>query len=414
MSLTSSLNSSVPSPRNALREPQPGGKRWLWSGAICALACPLWLSLDARQSDAQAPVSPAISTAPSAAPSGAPIKLSPARRVFSADLDRDGSDELLIAHNTRLEAWRWSGATWEKLWSTKGEGVAQMTLADPKVNELWVAWGMGRGKMTAPITLSAIDPLTGEQRVVWTYKGGRSQTVSMQWVEVDQDPEPELMIAHFVNKYHTRRVILDQLTQAQPTESATAPLRMGTSWLIADLDGAPGLEEVVGRVYGDAKGEYGDLSTRAFKRSLRAVKLDQVSPTERGVKYIAHLPNISEGLLFSDGWVAAYGKKAKAKLKRLRWSNGRAIVEQLASSPQEFTFFSFWSRYDPETKAYRLFAQGNLGVNLITPRAQGPWETQQVLKTPPIVNAAVGYAGGIWWAFTPHEDGAKAHRLTLP
>lgn len=374
------------------------------------------LLLVSQRANARPPsvVSSSVSSQPSKERGPSPIQLAPARRVFSADLDRDGSDELLIAHNAQLSAWRWSGASWDQLWSTEGPGVAQLILTDSRAPKVWVAWGMGRGKMQAPITVSALDPLSGAQRQVWSYKGGRSQVVSMEWVEVDQDPEPELMIAHFVNKYHTRRVILDQLTASAPVEDVTAQIRMGTSWALANLDQSLGLEEVIGRVYGDAKGEYGDLSVRPFKRDRKALSLDQVIATERGVKHLAYLPEVSEGLLFSDGWVAAYGKKAKAKLKRLRWLEGRPVVDHLATSPNEFTFFRLWSRRDPVQGKHLLFAQGNKGLNVITPQAQGPWRVTQVLKTPPIVNIAVGYVGGEWWAFTPHESGAQAHRFTLP
>ena len=340
--------------------------------------------------------------------------LPPARRVFSADLDRDGSDELLIAHNTQLSAWRWSGQGWVSLWSTEGPGVAQITLWDQRNPKLWVAWGMGKGKMKAPITLSALDPLTGEARHLWTYQGSRSQTVELQWVEVDQDPQPELMIVHFVNKYHTRRVILDQLNATQPSEYTTPSIRMGTSWLIADLDGRPGLEELIGRVYGDVKGEYGDLSVQPFSLKRTKITLGTIMPTERGLKQIAYWPELPGEVYFSDGWVAAYGKKAKATLKRLRWIDGRPIIERLVDSTQEFTFFDFWRRRDPKSGRWLIFTQGNRSISVITPKAQGPWSIQPILKTPPIVNAAIGYAGDHWWAFTPHETGAQAHRLSLP
>jgi hypothetical protein len=273
---------------------------------------------------------------------------------------------------------------------------------------------MGKGKMKAPITVSAINPLNGEARHVWTYQGGRSQTVALQWVEIDTDPKPELMIAHFVNKYHTRRVILDDLHTPKPIEHPTPPIRMGTSWLIADIDGQPGLEEVIGRVYGDAKGEYGDLSVQAFSLKRNTLTLGKIMPTERGLKHMNYWPKVSEGILFSDGWVAAYGKKAKATLKRLRWVEGRPVVERLVDSPNEFTFFNSWRRRDPKSGQSLIFTQGNRGISLITPNNQGPWLAKTLLKTPPIVNVAVGYAGGHWWAFTPHESGAKAHKLSVP
>lgn len=376
----------------------------MWSrGSLLAALFIGLLSLKTWADTPQASVQPAQSS-----------QLPAARRVFSADLDHDGSDELLIAHNTRLSSWRWNGHGWGELWSVEGPGVVQITLWDERDPQLWVAWGMGKGKMKAPITVSALDPLTGKSRNVWSYSGGRSQTVAMQWVEVDQDPQPELMIAHFVNKYHTRRVILDGLSTPKPIEYPTPPIRMGTSWLIADLDGQPGLEEVIGRVYGDAKGEYGDLSVQPFSLRRSKLSLGTIIPTERGLKRMSSWSNVPGELFFSDGWVAAYGKRAKATLKRLRWVQGRPVVERLADSAHEFTFFEFWRRQDPHQGRSLLFAQGNRGISLITPQEHGPWRVQSLLKTQPIVNAAIGHAGGHWWAFTPHETGARAHQLSIP
>ena len=350
--------------------------------------------------------------------------LPPARRVFSVDLDRDGHDELLIAHNTGLSAFRYSGIDtngWNRLWHIKGPGVVQKILLDPKFPSLIVAWGMGKGQLKAPITITANNPLNGQSRQLWTYQGGRSQVVNLQMVQVDQDAEAELFIAHFVSKYHTRRLVLDQLSTNQPKEMAVSgQLRMATSWLLAELDGVPGLEEVIGRVYGDEKGEYGDLSIQPFLPMAPQISLGQVIPTARGVKALKIWPQISSKksrkseLFFSDGWVAAYGKKARAGLKRLLWQNGRTHVERLADSPDEFTFFDIWQRTDHKSKQNYIFAQGNQGINLLIPNQSGPWKVQRLLKIPPIVNTAIGYAGDQWWAFLPFETGAQVKQLKLP
>ena len=352
--------------------------------------------------------------------------LPPARRVFTVDLDRDGSDELLIAHQTTLSAHRWLGSQggWQPIWEIKGPGVAQTVLPDPVKPELYIAWGMGKGQMVAPITLGKVDALSGTHRVVWTYQGGRSQTVELAWVQDTTDQTPSLMVVHFVSKYHTRRVLLDQLDAAKIRERSTGQIRMGTSWLVANIDGKPGLEEVVGRVYGDVKGEYGDLWVYPFKSDTTTFTQGEVIATQRGVKTLLReefttpasgAEGTSVGVFFSDGWVAAYGKKAKASLKRLSWQQGRPIVEQLATSPDEFTFFSLWSKSVPSGKRY-LFAYGNKGISLITPEKVGPWRVTRLLDSPPIVNAAIGYTAldKQWWGFTPHESGAKAHPLTLP
>jgi hypothetical protein len=273
---------------------------------------------------------------------------------------------------------------------------------------------MGKGKMVAPSTVSALEPLSGQQKELWSFNGGRSQVVNLQLVQSDDDAELELMIAHFVSKYHTRRVILDQLSAPKPTAIESSQIRMATSWLLADLDGKPGLEEVIGRVYGDEKGEYGDLSIQAFKPNTSSVKLGQVIPTERGLKAMKVWGSTSgKHLYFSDGWVAAYGKKAKATLKRLYWAKGRINVERLADSPDEFTFFDLWFRQAPNHKEL-IFAHGNQGINLIIPQSEGPWVVKQLLATVPIVNAAVAYAGQRWWAFIPSEQGTQVTPLTLP
>jgi hypothetical protein len=346
------------------------------------------------------------------------------RRVFSADLDRDGSDEILIAHNTQLSAFRYSGAKtgWSQVWKVDGPGVIQKVLSHPDHPSILIAWGMGKGKMVAPITVTAVEPLSGSMKELWHYKGGRSQVINLQLVQVDKDPQLELFIAHFVSKYHTRRVLLDQLDSDQPIESASGQIRMATSWMLADIDGQPGLEEIIGRVYGDEKGEYGDLSVQKFSMNAPKIKLGQIMPTERGVKSVMVWPSLDPNtitpnkntLYFSDGWVAAYGKKAKAGLKKLTWLNGRVQVERIADSHDEFTFFELWYKKNSQTGRSFIFAQGNKGINLLTPRSNGMWRVDRLLSTPPIVNAAIIYSGGQWWVALPSEKGTQVKSIKLP
>ena len=83
-----------------------------------------------------------------------------------------------------------------------------------------------------------------------------------------------------------------------------------------------------------------------------------------------------KSLYFSDGWVAAYGKRARAGLKRLTWLNKRPVVESLAASSKEFTFFELWERRELASGRSLIFAQGNKGINLITPQAEGAWRVR--------------------------------------
>ena len=104
---------------------------------------------------------------------------------------------------------------------------------------------------------------------------------------------------------------------------------------------------------------------------------------------------------------------ARARLKRLSWQQGRPVVEQLASSDNEFTFFELWSR---EVKGRELiFARGNSRLSLITPTQEGPWQVTHLAPLSPVVNAAVLYSGGEWWLASPiPKTNISLTKLTHP
>jgi|GEM_PF-2069381 len=376
---------------------------------------------------------------PSSSAPPAPQALQPAsaeaRYVFSLDLDGDGEDELLRVIDDQLVAHKISqGALSAPLWSVKGPGQAHLISSDRSTGALrvFVAWGVGPGMLKRPLSLTELNPKTGAQRLLWRHEGPRAQAVHLKAVPTNQGLT--LRVAHFISKYQTRALSLSGLAltgawgaqrleqlQSGPALPLTAKtsreLRMGTSWAYADVDGDGVEEEIVGRVYGDKKGEYGELS---LYREGGAEA--QVIPTERGVKavYWAQWGG-DEGrgaVYWSDGWVAEYGKKARARLKRLRWREGRATVELIASSKADFTFFELWTHPRPgagATRAPLLFARGNKTLNLITPQAEGPWRVTSVASLPPVVNATVLYAEGAWWVALPiPRQALQLKRITHP
>ena len=358
-----------------------------------------------------------------------------ARYVFSIDLDGDGADELLRVSAEQLSAHKVSGGELSPaLWEVKGPGQAHLIKPwrSARGLSLLVLWGMGPGMLKAPLSLTELRPQSGEQRLLWRHEGSRSQAVHLDVTE--QAGGAQIRLAHFTSKYQTRSVslsgaVLSEAWAAQGPEALAATpklklnervsreLRMGTSWAYADLDGDGQEEEVVGRVYGDKKGEFGELS---LYRSAQPEPT--VLPTERGVKavYWARWGG-DEGqgaIYFSDGWVAEYGKRAHARLKRLRWREGRPTVELLAASSDDFTFFELWTHPRPAATGEGrelLFARGNKGIYLITPQPEGPWGVERLSKLPPVVNSALLYAEGAWWVAIPAPRGPlRLERLTHP
>lgn len=385
-------------------------------------------------------------------PSPAPSPTA-ARRVFAVDLDGDGHDELLCAQGDALTAYavQPDGALGEERWRARGAGEAHM-IAEGMIAEgalggaraLLVAWGQGVGQLNAPLTLTAIDPATGAARELWRHAGPRSQAVSLS---LSRDPSgaPAVRVAHFVSKYHTREVTLSSLplsslplsslplsslspsSSAPPATAQASPqLRMGTSWLHADVD-ADGREDlVVGRVYGEEQGEYGDLLVTlahpngpSDPSGPSGAAEPLVIPTARGVKGLwwgRWDPSDQDPALYiADGWVAAYGKRARAHLRRLRWRDGRPSVESLLSLPGEYTLFDIFERADPDAEgSLRLFAQASGALYLLEPRAVGQWGALRLADLPPVVNVAVARAHGDWWLALPAQAGVTLRPLRLP
>ena len=235
----------------------------------------------------------------------------------------------------------------------------------------------------------------------------------MQLLQQDQDAASEILLGHFISKYHTQAVILDfNATSDIPQVRTLNKIRMGTSWVMGEMDDHKGVDYAIGRVYGDVKGEYGDLIFHGSKQP----KTPLVIPSERGVKKVWRLPLKSSQpyLYFSDGWVAAYGKKAKARLKRLFWRDGRPQVELVLNQNKEFTFFDLWVSQEDQKRGPLLWARGNQFISLVEMKKQGMWIAHPLHRLPPVVNVAVGHYEGQWYVCMPQEKKTQIQPLTLP
>lgn len=341
--------------------------------------------------------------APPATTTQGPAPLPGSDRVFVVP---DGEGHLLLgADADRLWAVRPAapGAGTE-IWRIQGPGVVhEITHGDlgdgPRI---FAAWGVGRGFLQAPLVIEAIDPQTGKRSEIWRRQGERNQVAGMQVADADRDGKPELALAHYASKYMVEPVKL--LPGQAPVPGAQ--IRMASSWLHADLDGEAGPEAIIGRVYGDARGLPGDLRIRTAKGEVAV-------PTDRGVKALMYGAPGGEpaALYFVDGWEADYGKKATARLNRVRLVEGKPQVEVIGTSAEDFTFFALTEVDLNGDGVTEIAAQGNARVSLFE-RVDGTWTQRPLADLEPILNTAIGRGPGGWTLYVPAKPVTRAVRLT--
>lgn len=319
----------------------------------------------------------------------------------------DGDSHLVLgADGDRLWAVRpGTPGSGEMIWRIQGPGVVH-AVAYGDVGQgqrIFAARGVGRGFLQAPLVIESIDPATGQRSELWRRHGERNQVAGLQVADVDGDGKAELAVAHYASKYMVEPVILSPGKAPVPG----AQIRMASSWLHAELDGAPGIETVIGRVYGDAKGLPGDLRIRRGAGGEVAV------PTDRGVKSLmfgrgkAGAP----ALYFVDGWEADYGKKATARIKRVGLVNGAlGPIETIGASPDEFTFFALTPVDLDGDGVTEIAAQGNKRVSLFE-QVDGAWKSRPLADLEPVLNTAIGRESAGWTLYVPAKPVTRAVRL---
>lgn len=307
-----------------------------------------------------------------------PARLPPADRIFFA------GGLVLGADGTTLWA-RAPGERGVEKWRVEGEGVVQLIafgdLGDG--NRFFVARGVGRGHLDAPLVLQSLEPETGKATELWRTSGERNEPVTLAVADVDRDGRNELAFAVYASKYMVRTRHLKAGGQWLP-EGPEIRMATGRAW--GDLDADGKADEVLGRVYGDAKDLPGDL------RVDRGKGLEPV-PVVQGIKsvLVARIGDeASPSLYFCDGWVANYGKEARARLKRARWTEGKLSVDTLGESPDEFTFFSLSAADVDGDGKLELVAQGDKRITVFHATSTGPFRAAPFGALEPVLNTAVG------------------------
>ncbi|MCB9542821.1 MAG: hypothetical protein H6703_10275 [Myxococcales bacterium] len=355
------------------------------------------MNADGKATGTNANATPAAAAAPTA---GLPA----ADRVFLAPLDGK-NNHLLGADANALWAARLTAPDRaEIIWRITGPGVAQkLTYGDlgdgPR---LYVAWGVGRGHLDAPLVVQAIDPLTGKATELWRGHGERNEAAHLAIADVDRDGAPELDFVRYVSKY----MVAPQSIERDGTTKTGEAIRMASSWLRAEMDGDRGDETIIGRIYGDDRGLPGDLR-------IVTAKTTHMVPTDNGVKSLLYgtIGGEASALYFADGWVADYGKAAKAQLKRVRIVDGKPEVEVIGHDPVDYTFFNLTAVDLDGDRLEEIVAQGGKRVVLFS-LIDEKWQMRPLTDLEPVLNTAVGRAPtGQTMLYIPARPATKAITL---
>lgn len=355
--------------------------------------------VEAKPDAAKAPV---VAAKPAPAPKAK--RLPASDRVFAVSLDGGPDVVPLGAKGDAL--WAWDVEAGRELWRVQGPAVAQAVAAGDIGNghQLFVAWGVGRNFLRVPLVLQALDPKTGAPTELWRFAGERADCAHLSVADVDRDGKLDLAFAHYESKYFVRPRHL----KADGSVIEGPLMRMASSRAFGDVDGDGLADEVIGRVYGDDKGLVGDLHID------RGGGRDYVQGIDRGVKAVAVADLDGKGgrAFVADGWVANYGKEAKAQLVRVGFTDGKPVIDRIGTSYDEFTFFGIHPVDVDGDGLLELVVRGNKRVSVFKPTASGPWSRRTLAEVGPVLNVAVGRTskGAFVWVPGKRETRAVAIR----
>ena len=297
-------------------------------------------------------------------------------RLLSADLGGDGAVELFVSMGGEVRWGEWpAGAEAPDLrWSFKGRGMLQAWLAhdldQDGRDEVVLAFGRGRGFPNAALEVVLIDQpgKTPVSSMLTKSNGPRNQATSLQaWPR--KDGSFDIYLAAFETRFMVRGGVL-------PREGGGVSwmpghtIRMGMARAVGDFDDDGRPEVAVGRLYGDKKGDHGDL------RLLQEDGSSEPISTLRGVRALGSFDLEGDGqteLLFGDGWHINYGKLARYRPSVARRSAAGWSVEVLEESAQQYAVEKIGgvggfvlAGGNAEVRVYRSSGKGWKAVS-------GPW-----------------------------------------
>ena len=351
--------------------------------------------------------------------------LPPAERVFALDEDGDGVDELFGAIGETL--WRYSIKERTLRRETyRGSGTVQRMMVAPWLGKrhVFLAKGRGRGVQgSVSVQLRAADELGFNADSLYEVLGKRNDVSGLSFVSSMGDRPGGVLLTSFVSKYQVRTMLIGSEPHLTVLHDKQ---RMAMNVLPWEVGEKANVYKVVGRIYGDALGEPGDLKiaplgqpTRTDDKFARFTYRTQSStwrtlPIDGGVRAMVLADTKGMGskrLYVSDGWSAEYKKKAKAQLKEVRFVDGEFQVNLIGQSPSEFTFFELWNRDLDGDGTEEIIARGDSHLTYFKRTAEG-WRQKQLASYGAVINVALINRGSAGW-FVAIPDAKQTQLIPL-
>lgn len=304
-------------------------------------------------------------------------------RVFSLDIDGDGVDELIAGHDDRVWLYTFEGSELKTL-DVPADGVLQaVTIGQWQGHRaIFLGFGRGRGRLNVPVQVFVSSGDLSAWQPVFREKSSRSDISFLAYSNDERNgPGEGILVGFYSSKYLVKTVLVNP----NVTKTVHGPQRMAGNVVYWKLSNQPVALKVVGRIYGDSKGEPGDLFLHEDRGGRRQL------PISGGVRALitAETRSVGERRLYvSDGWSAAYAKEARAQLKEIRREKDTFIVSKIGSSEGEFTFFELWTRDLNGDGLDEIVARGNKHLTQFSRTAEG-WRAKRLASFTSVLNAAL-------------------------
>ena len=248
--------------------------------------------------------------------------------------------------------------------------------------DLFVVSGMSRKALDAPLKLLRISA-NGKEELLFTNSGERNQA---SYLAVK---DGRLWLTYFESKYMTRTGYCPQIAAKECAFVEVSRARLG------DVVDVSGDTVVIGRPYGDAQGQDGDLTLVEKGTQIQL-------PSYRGVRSAALFgKGASPQIAVGDGWHQNYGQIAQGRLSVLKKSQGesRYALSLIDRDPSQYSF----SRILPFTKGTKqyLAAVGNSKLVVYGPEPEWKRAEAYAGSLDDVVFDAVlldATSDGIWFA----------------